>query len=169
MKLFLNMKTAMSVTLVGFGLFCFYSCNQVGNGYGLDSNGDLIPFKAPDTNLALVQTIFTARCIICHGNASGVGYNGTKDNTTPGLDLTDGHSYASLFGNSGTGQISYEHKANPLFLRVKPGSPDSSYLYEKIIASPSLTVTRMPLGGNPYLSDDQIKVIKRWIELGAPQ
>jgi mono/diheme cytochrome c family protein len=49
---------------------------------------------------------------------------------------------------------------------VVPGDPDNSYLIQKIEGASGLVGTRMPLNG-PYLSDGQVRIIRRWIETGA--
>jgi hypothetical protein len=51
-------------------------------------------------------------------------------------------------------------------IRVIPGDPDNSYLVQKIEGASGLVGVRMPLNG-PYLSDGQVRIIRRWIENGA--
>ena len=163
---FLNMKMAAAVAVIGLGTLFFYACNQVGNGFGLDTAGDPIPAKARDTNLVEVQKIFTEKCITCHKvNSFGWSQTGGISN---GLDLTVGNSYTSLLG-SGTGQTTFEAPTVHPIYRVRPGSlADSSYLYQKIVAGGILKAgsARMPLSAAP-LSDAEIYFIKRWIEKGA--
>ncbi len=53
-------------------------------------------------------------------------------------------------------------------IRVVPGDPDSSYLVQKVEGASGIVGVRMPFGG-PYLSDGQILILRRWIELGAPR
>ena len=52
-------------------------------------------------------------------------------------------------------------------IRVVPGDPENSYLIHKLEGRPGIVGVRMPQIGPPYLTDGQILVIKRWIELGA--
>ena len=52
-------------------------------------------------------------------------------------------------------------------IRVIPGDPDGSYIIHKIEGRAGIVGDRMPQGG-PFLTEGQIAVIKRWIELGAP-
>ena len=52
--------------------------------------------------------------------------------------------------------------------RVVPGDIGSSYLIDKLEGRASIVGARMPLNG-PYLSDGQVLIIRRWIELGAPR
>src|SRR5688572_27626032 len=76
-----------------------------------------------------------------------------------GLNLTAGASYTALV--SGTSFL------KPGARRVVPGDPENSYLIHKLEGRAGIFGVRMPLGG-PYLTDGQIRVIRRWIELGAP-
>ncbi len=50
---------------------------------------------------------------------------------------------------------------------VIPGNPDDSYLIRKLEGR-DITGVRMPQSGPPYLTPAQIRVIRRWIEIGAP-
>ncbi len=165
MKLRLKIKTAMATALIGAGTLLLYSCNEVGNGYGLNENGDTLVVVTTIKFSANVLPIFTTggKCTGCHA-PGGSGYTGTGG-ASGGLDLTTPNAYASLMG-TGTGKASFE---KPTYMRIQPGSPDSSYLYQKIIGSPSITLpvaTRMPLGGTP-LTETQINTIKTWIQNGA--
>ena len=60
---------------------------------------------------------------------------------------------------------SVEH---PELMRIAPGNPDASYLVHKVEGRSSIVGARMPLRG-PYLTDGQIVILRRWIELGAPR
>lgn len=53
-------------------------------------------------------------------------------------------------------------------IRIVPGDPESSYLVQKVEGAQGIVGVRMPFGG-PYLSDGQILILRRWIELGAPR
>ena len=57
----------------------------------------------------------------------------------------------------------------PGVLRVKPGDPDGSYLVQKLEGKAGITGRRMPFNGPPYLTDGQILILRRWIEIGAPR
>ena len=52
-------------------------------------------------------------------------------------------------------------------VRVIPSDPENSYLIHKLEGRSTIAGVRMPLGG-PYLETGQILVIRRWIEIGAP-
>jgi len=87
-----------------------------------------------------IQPIFNTRCIACHGGTSGVF-------------LT---SYQAVMGSVGQ-----QYGTNI----VIPNEPDQSPIIDKIGTSPTYG-DRMPQGG-PYLSDDQIALIRQWIAEGA--
>ena len=91
-----------------------------------------------------------AACTQCH-NAMGRLFNG--------LDLSPQVSYANLVGVASRGKVGA--------IRVVPGDPENSYLIHKLEGRPGIVGVRMPQIGPPYLTDGQILVIKRWIELGA--
>jgi hypothetical protein len=55
----------------------------------------------------------------------------------------------------------------PSVNRVTPGDPDNSYLVHKVEGGGGIVGQRMPFNGGPYLSDGQILILRRWIELGA--
>jgi hypothetical protein len=91
-----------------------------------------------------------AACTQCH-NAVGSQFNG--------LNLTAAVSYNNLVGVAS--------RFKPGAVRVIPGDPENSYLIHKLEGRAGITGLRMPIIGPPFLTDGQILVIKRWIELGA--
>jgi mono/diheme cytochrome c family protein len=90
-------------------------------------------------------------CASCH-NPNGGAFRAV------GLDMSAAGAYDSLVGVPAT-----EKSA---LLRVAPGDPDNSYLLHKLEGRTDIIGGRMPLRG-PFLSDGQIAIIRRWIELGA--
>jgi hypothetical protein len=90
-------------------------------------------------------------CINCH--------NGARPFLPFALNLTSAAAYSNLVGVASTEQRS--------LLRVAASDPDSSYLIQKLEGSHGIVGARMPLNG-PYLTDGQIEVISRWIQIGAP-
>ncbi|HKE82825.1 MAG TPA: hypothetical protein VKB50_03690 [Vicinamibacterales bacterium] len=92
-----------------------------------------------------------AACTQCH-NAVGRLFNG--------LDLSSAVAYANL--------VNVTSREKPSATRVIPGDPVNSYLIQKLEGQPGIVGVRMPFSGPPYLTDGQITVIKRWIEIGAP-
>ena len=91
-------------------------------------------------------------CTNCHTN---VGRN-----PAGGLNLLPDISYGAL--------INVASVTNAGQTRVIPGNPDASILVRKLEGTPGTSGQRMPLGGPPYLTAGQIQIIRRWIELGAP-
>ena len=89
-------------------------------------------------------------CTNCH-NAIGSRFNG--------LDLSPAVSYSNLVNVASRGKAGA--------VRVIPGDPENSYLIHKLEGRSTIAGVRMPLGG-PYLETGQILVIRRWIEIGAP-
>ena len=99
-------------------------------------------FNAPDSAGRLA-------CTQCH-NAIGGRFNG--------LDLSAAVAYTNLVGRASVGK--------PGAVRVIAGDPENSYLIHKLEGRPGIVGARMPLLG-PALTEGQILVIKRWIQLGA--
>jgi hypothetical protein len=100
---------------------------------------------------SIQSEILSQRCAGCH--------NGTTRFLPALMNLTEGNAYASLVGVASVEQ--------PGLQRVAPGDPENSYLIHKVEGRSGITGQRMPLAGTP-LTDGQILVIRRWIELGAP-
>lgn len=121
----------------------------VTNSRGLASAPDqrsVTVTAASTATLSMIQSqIFTPICSSCHP-------------PNQGQDLRAGNAWASIVN-----QPSHEQ---PALARVKPGDPDHSYLYLKIVGDPSISGARMPFGG-PFLTADQIKLIHDWILAGA--
>jgi hypothetical protein len=90
-------------------------------------------------------------CTSCH-NPRQFRFNGN-------LNLSDDTSYAALVNAPSS------DKAGAV--RVVPGDPDASYLIQKIEGAPGIVGDRMPQRG-PFLTPGQIQIIRRWIEVGAP-
>ena len=48
-----------------------------------------------------------------------------------------------------------------------PGDPENSYLIHKLRGDADIVGLRMPRNGPPFLTDDQINQVKKWIQDGA--
>ena len=92
-----------------------------------------------------------AACVNCHTN---VGRN-----PAGGLNLLHDVVYNQL--------VNVVSPEKPSLTHVKPGDPSSSYLVQKLEGTPGIVGARMPFNGPPYLTDGQIQIVRRWIELGA--
>jgi hypothetical protein len=90
-------------------------------------------------------------CTNCHTDAGR--------NPSGGLNLRGGVAYNSLVGTPSVGK--------PGATRVVPGDPENSYIIHKLEGRADIVGTRMPRGGSGFLTDGQVLVIKRWIQLGA--
>jgi hypothetical protein len=138
------------------GFFVFWAAMVLagcaGDGTGLDANGRPLPPAPPaNTDFQEIQdTIFTPICTACHIGAGAPA----------GLRLDAGNSYALLV-NVASAEV-------PGTLRVNPGNPNASYLVQKIEGTAAVGV-RMPANGPPYLPQDRIDLVRRWISAGAPQ
>jgi hypothetical protein len=128
--------------------------------FGCDES--LSDLTGPTPNLeptftSIQQNIFSSAdssgrpaCTNCH-NAVGSRFNG--------LDLSPAVSYSNL--------VNVASRAKAGAVRVIPGDPENSYLIHKLEGRSTIAGVRMPMGG-PYLEIGQIQVIRRWIEIGAP-
>jgi hypothetical protein len=92
------------------------------------------------------------QCTQCHTDAGG-------RNPLGGLNLRPEVAHRSLVGVASRGK--------PGAIHVVPGDPENSYLIHKIEGRPGIVGVRMPRGNGPFLTQGQVLVIKRWIELGA--
>jgi mono/diheme cytochrome c family protein len=94
-----------------------------------------------------------SRCLGCH----------TSTGRAPagGLNLNPDVAYDQL--------VNAVSARKPGAVRVIPGDPDNSYVVEKLEGAASIVGARMPINGPPFLTDGQIKIIRRWIAIGAPR
>jgi hypothetical protein len=167
-----RMKKILAGLAAGAAMAVLFACLlPAGDGVCLNTDGNDTcgTFTAPpDTNLTLVfNQVFNVgakKCTNCHIGSSASG----------SMNLGSvADAQAAFFSSPGVPRPTFKEPTIHPIYRVKPGSPDSSYLYQKItgvfsVPGKSVGDTRMPLGGNPYLSDDQIALVRRWIQLGAP-
>jgi hypothetical protein len=110
------------------------------------------PPPVPAATLTELQSaIFSPICASCHNGLGGA---------LPGsMNLTSAAaSFAALVSVPSVEQSSV--------LRVAPNDPDASYLVRKLEGDPSITGSRMPLGG-PFLDQPTIDKVRSWISAGA--
>jgi hypothetical protein len=148
----------MYARLLGLGLAALAFVGTAACDEALSSLTGPTPNLQP-TFSSISQEIFNTTdasgrtaCINCHHSNGRV--------PAGGLDLQASGAYTRLV-NVASGQ-------RPTLMRVKPGAPDDSYLVHKLDGRSGIVGTRMPRGTGPYLTDGQMLVIRRWIELGAP-
>lgn len=97
-----------------------------------------------------IAPIFNANCVACHMTGAEPGK----------MSLAPSKAYANLVG------VASQESA---FMRVKPGSPDGSYLLMKLSGTHldhGGKGARMPLGGAP-LDEGVMQQLRRWIAEGA--
>jgi hypothetical protein len=92
-------------------------------------------------------------CIGCH----------TSTGRTPaaGLNLNHDVAYDQI--------VNVASRNKPSATRIVPGNPSGSYLVQKVEGAPGIVGLRMPFSGAPFLTDGQLLILRRWIELGAPR
>lgn len=90
-------------------------------------------------------------CTSCH----------TDNGRTPtgNLILLEGRSSQALVG------VPSRQKAGAVL--VAAGDPSNSYLLDKLEGRSDIVGARMPRTAGPFLTEGQIRIIRRWIELGA--
>jgi hypothetical protein len=76
------------------------------------------------------------------------------------LNLKTGVSIANLVNIASVGKAGA--------VRVIPGNPSGSYLIQKLEGASDIVGLRMPRNGPPYLTTEQIALIRQWIQNGAP-
>ena len=91
-------------------------------------------------------------CVSCHNDAGRA--------TAGGLSLREGAAYGSL--------VNVPSRQKPGAVLVVPGDPENSYLIHKLEGRQGIVGQRMPRNQGPFLTAGQMLVIKRWIEIGAP-
>jgi hypothetical protein len=91
-------------------------------------------------------------CVNCHtGRIPNLALNFTAGN-----DI-----YAQL--------VNVPSRQRPDLMLIAPGDPEGSYLIHKLEGRTGIVGLRMPRNGPPFLTDGQVRLIKRWIENGAPR
>lgn len=134
------------------GLVCASCDEKLSNITG--PTPDLVPtFSSIQRNiLTSTDSAGRAACTNCHTTAGG-------RRPPAGMDLGSPEAHSQWVNVPAIGK--------PGAIRVIPGDPENSYVIHKIEGRPGIFGLRMPRSGPPYLTDGQIRVIKRWIELGA--
>lgn len=94
-----------------------------------------------------------ALCIGCHTNVGRA--------PAGGINLIRDVAYDQM--------VNVPSVQRPGTLRVVPGNPDASYLIQKLEGTPGIVGLRMPRNGPPYLTQGQLMIVRRWIEIGAPR
>lgn len=112
------------------------------------SSGGIQDITLDPTFSSIQNNLFSTVCVECHSGS----------NPPQGLSLEADQSYGLL--------VDVPSSEVPTFDRVEPGDPDNSYLIQKLEGTATVGL-RMPANGPPYLTADQIAVIRQWISDGA--
>ena len=98
--------------------------------------------------------ILNPACTACH----------TDDGRTPSsnLNLKSGVAISNLLN------VACVCPGHASVMRVIPGNPSGSYLIQKLEGASDIVGLRMPRNGPPYLTTDQVALIRQWIQNGAP-
>lgn len=151
-------RTGAMIAVAALGLGLFGGCLDVLEPdvgppvRELCRNEDSDPAEDVSFAIDIVAGIFSPQAADCHKCH-------TPDGETPlgleigGLDLTD-HASLMVGGTVSRADI------------VIPGRPCDSVLWQKVTAGPPFG-GRMPLSGPPFLSPEQIRLIRDWIAEGA--
>jgi mono/diheme cytochrome c family protein len=137
---------------VRFGMVAVAAAMMVA-GCGKDSPTTPTPTPTGPTFSTQIQAqILNPACVSCH----------TDEGRTPasGLNLRSGAAFANLVGVPSIGK--------PGAIRVIAGNPGNSYLVQKLEGASDIVGLRMPRNGPPFLTAEQVALIRLWIQNGAP-
>ncbi len=128
-------------------------CGCVGSGVGVPFADPEDLGGAPETFEDIQVNIFDERCApACHAGGGA----------SRGLSLERGLSTRML--------VDEPSNEVPDFLRVAPGRADDSYLMMKLTPFDERRVgNRMPRNGPPFLTNAEIRGLRRWINAGATE
>jgi len=123
-------------------------------GCSSSSSSPSSPSPTPTVTFStqIQQQIFNPACTACH----------TDDGRTPAsnLNLKSGVSISNLVNVASVGKAGA--------VRVIAGNPSGSYLIQKLEGAADIVGLRMPRNGPPYLTTEQVALIRQWIQNGAP-
>jgi hypothetical protein len=91
-------------------------------------------------------------CVTCH--------TASRAQFVAGLNLDHDVAYSQL--------VNVASREQSGTMRVAPGNPDASYIVQKLEGQAGIIGRQMPFNGPPYLTAGQTQIIRRWIEIGAP-
>ena len=100
---------------------------------------------------SIQENVFNLNCALsgCHAGP----------NPQQGMDLSEGQAFDNI--------VNVQSNEMPSLLRVDPGNPQNSYLFQKITGATGIVGSQMPLGRAP-LSAEEIEAVRQWIADGAP-
>ena len=126
---------------------------------------NLGPIAGPTPNLEPTFASIQREVFETADSAGRVACTGCHTSTgrvpAGGLNLTHDVAYDNL--------VNVRSVLKPSAIRIIPGDPENSYIIHKLEGRSGIVGLRMPFSGRPFLSDGQILILKRWIEIGAPR
>lgn len=125
------------------------------------------PAPPPPRSMADVQQIFDGY-VACADPASGCGCARASchgpQSPAVALILAGELSHYNLVNVTTTEATGTSDQDK--MVRVKPGDPARSYLLRKLLGTPDIRGSRMPVDGK--LDQDQLRRVRDWIAQGAP-
>jgi mono/diheme cytochrome c family protein len=106
----------------------------------------------PTFSTQIQAQILTPACVACHTDEGRV--------PAANLNLRPGAAFPNLVGVASSGK--------PGAIRVIAGNPSGSYLVQKLEGAADIVGLRMPRNGPPFLTTEQVALIRQWIQNGAP-
>jgi hypothetical protein len=142
-------EAKMHRTIPYTAVLLLFAAAGCGSGRTIGGMTAVVPPTGVDFNTQ-IQPIFDNNCALsgCHASGSASG----------GMVLDAGQSYANLV-NVTSSEVAPAK-------RVAPGNSAASYIIKKLTLTSPGFGERMPLGGDP-LPDDEINLIRTWIDEGA--
>ena len=125
--------------------------------------GEICPPGIQPTYPSIAQALFAPSCTSCHAGALAP--------SSGGLDLS-GDAFAALVNVVAQNSQAEPASRPPGLLRVRPGDPEGSLLYQKLLIGPTPSPTFG--GGMPPASPGQVcqavrEAVRQSIASGAPR
>jgi hypothetical protein len=137
------------------------ACGDARPIVGATTTPQVCPSGMQPTLSSISQLLFQPNCTSCHTTATA--------QFTGGLDLT-GDPYDRLVNVTAENTQAQPASRPAGLLRVKPGDPDNSLLYQKLVtgATPSPQYGEgMPLDRPGTVCQQTIDTVRSWIAAGA--
>jgi hypothetical protein len=129
----------------------------------LSSPASVCPAGIQPTLSSLDQKLFKVTCTLCHSGATA--------QSSGGLDFSVDNTFAQLVNVTAQNSQALAGSRPAGLLRVKPGDPDNSLLYQKVliggVPSPQFG-EGMPLNAPGSVCQETRDAIRGWIAAGAP-
>jgi len=138
-----TLRMALAAGVMAIAVGAAACAGSEGSPTGPSDLGTITP-----TFSSISSQVFAQRCVGCHGGTLAEA----------GLNLSGASALAALVNVASTQRGGA--------IRVIPGNADGSYLVQKLRGDAGIVGVRMPADGR-FLTDEQINVIRQWINEGA--